>query len=437
MVKLRQKLSGPKLMIVLMALGLFLRLVLSVQIYSGDVNNHIAWGKDSLELGYKGIYEREFFSRYGTLPPTYPPIPIFLFKIFYGLYVWTYKTAWSLNLSYRAFPSKLIPFLEDQDTLPAFTKMPAIFADLGIAYLIYLYTKRLIKQKNSKWPLIATSFILFNPSFFYNSALWGQIEAVPLVFVLASFYLLFFSKRCKTSATLFTLALLTKQTSIVFIPLYIFIFLLKFGLENSIKGLLVSLSIFWLAFLPFFKSGNFLSFPLLTYWEKIQTGSGSDFITDHAFNFWALITGLGKIPDSKLLVGIPFKWWGYGIFILLVLIILLRLNIKRLSVSEMIWAAALIPFAAFLFLTRMHERYLEQALPFLLLTGVKEKKLLKIYILVSLLHFANLYHNWWAPRIDFFVNLLSSKIVIDGLIITTIGVFFFFLLKYIKGIYSK
>lgn len=416
---------------ILLLLGFILRLVLSVQIYSGDVNNHIAWGKDGKEFGFQGIYEREFFSRYGTLAPTYPPIPIFLFNWFFELYDWTYKVSWDLNLKYGLFPSNFIFFLEDQDTLPAFLKIPAILADLGIAYLVFLFAGKL--TKNKRLPLVLSFLVLFNPAFFYNSAYWGQIEAVPLFFVLSSFYLLLFSKRHILSAVLFSLALLTKQTSIVFSPIYAVVFFYKYGFKESAKGFLVSLSTFWFLFLPFFKEGSLLAFPFSTYLNKIQTGSGSDFVTDHAFNFWGLVSGLGKISDSEAFwLGLPYKLWGYAFFGVLLSVILYYLYKSKFAANKVIFAAALIPFAAFLFLTRMHERYLEQALPFLLLVGVEKRSVFWIFIIVSVFHLANLYHNWWAPRIDILVNFLSWGAVINGLILFAIGSFSFLLIQYIK-----
>src|SRR3989344_6463583 len=134
-------------LIILIFAGLILRLFLSVQIYSGDVNNHIAWGKDIQKNGLKGVYSREFFPAYGTLAPTYPPVPLYLFTATYALYDWVYKTSWELNNAFPLFPSNLIFFLEDQDTLPAFMKIPAIVSDVALATVIYFFTNKFIGAK--------------------------------------------------------------------------------------------------------------------------------------------------------------------------------------------------------------------------------------------------------------------------------------------------
>lgn len=422
----------PRKLTILLFLGLILRLVLSVQIYSGDVNNHIAWGRDSIAFGFAGIYEREFFHRYGVLTPTYPPVAIFLFTAFYWFYQSVYQAAWNLNLSIPLFPSNLIFFLEDQDTLPAFLKIPAIMADIGIAVLVYLFARKLVPRANLAG-YVGVSFVLFNPAFFYNSAYWGQIESIPLFFVLAAFYNLFHSKHRLLPWVLFTLALLTKQTSIIFAPIFILAYLNKYKTTQMLKGIVMSLIFFIALFIPFYQKGNLLVFPFTTYLEKIKTGSGSDFVTDHAFNAWYLITHNAKIPDSNIfLLDLPFKLWGYLIFAFFAVSVIYISKRKGFSDKNSLVAAGLISFTAFLFLTKMHERYLEQSLPFLLLSATKTKRNIFPFIIISCIHFLNLYHNWWAPRINALVDLLSNEKTLEILTSTLISIFFLLLIQYLK-----
>ena len=265
---------AKKTILIIFLAGFLLRLFLSVQIYSGDVNNHISWAKDVLTNGFSGMYERDLYSIYGTEPLNYPPIPVFLFSIFFALYNLVYQTAWNINLAVPEFPSGLIFFLQDQDTLPAFLKLPIILADLGIAFMVFLFAKKMLGLP-SRISILASSLILFNPAFFYNSALWGQIDALPLFFVLASFYFLFFSNKLY-ALPFFALALLSKQTAVVFLPVFVFYFLRNFNAQTLIKGILGALVLFWLAFLPFYRTGNLLAFPFVTYLNTIQFSSVSN-----------------------------------------------------------------------------------------------------------------------------------------------------------------
>jgi len=431
--KLRTKIKQNKLLISLFLIGLLLRLFFSVQIYSGDVNNHIGWAKDALSSGFTGIYGRSF-EKYGVMTPTYPPIPLFFFTFFYWLFTVVYSVALKLNLGIKIFPSGLIWFLEDQDIMPAFLKIPAILADLGIAYLVFLFFTKILGKNSKKWPIIGFSLVLFNPAFFYNSAFWGQIESVPLFFILTSFYCLFFKESWR-SVIILTLAILTKQTVIIFLPLFAFIYYQKYGFKRSLRGVFLFLLIFCLFFLPFCQKEGWLTFPFLTYWNKIQTGSGSNYVTDHAFNFWALTTGLGKISDGKpFWLGLSYSIWGNLLFGSILIIIFTRLLIRRkVKTRDYLFAAALIPFAAFLFLTRMHERYLETALPFLLLLNGKKRFYLFSFLFISFFYLVNLYHNWWFPNSLILKNILSNLVVIRGLIILLISVFGLLLVKYYQG----
>ena len=390
----------------LFLVGLVLRLFLSVQIYSGDVNNHISWGQDILKNGPVGIYAREFMSRYGTLTPTYPPVPLLLFTLSQGAFSWVSHTAWNLNLEIPLFPSQTIWWLQDQDTQPAFHKIWAILADIGIAGLIYAATRK-------RW---LAALVLFNPAFFYNSASWGQIESLPVFFLLAAFL----TRRPFLSAVSFTLALLSKQSSIIFIPIYVWFFWRQFGLSVSLKSAAVALVVFWLSFLPFYQIGNWLTFPFATYWNKIQTGSGSDYVVDHAFNFWAITTGLSKIPDAN------YRVWGYLLFGACLVFILSR---KSFSVFP---AAALTTMSAFFFLTRMHERYLLPALAFMIFWVYRDKRILPVFIYLSVFHWANLYHNWWYPRWPALVSLLTPLPTIQIITLVALAAFIWLLWRYAR-----
>jgi hypothetical protein len=47
----------------------------------------------------------------------------------------------------------------------------------------------------------------------------------------------------------------------------------------------------------------------------------------------------------------------------------------------------------------MHERYLAPALPFMAIAAAGAPQLWPVFLLVSLGHLINLYHNWWYPTL--------------------------------------
>ena len=412
----------------LVLLGLLIRLALLFLDFSFDVNSYIAWAKEAIKFGLPGFYEKASVERYGSVFPNYPPFSIFLFIIFYQLYQLVFFVAWKINLAIPFFPSKIIYFLETRAALAGFMKLAPVFFDIGLALLIYQFAKKIIKQKTSRLPLFVAAAILFNPGFFYNSGYMGQIESIPLFFLLASFYVVFFAHSPFWSLPLFTLALLSKQTVVIFFPLVILLIIKKRSWPVFWKSALLSLIIFWLSFLFFYKQGNLFFFPIKIYLTKILFAPGLPFASNHAYNFWALVTRWRNIRDTTPFLFFNYQLWGYilaGCWLLVVGYWLIK---KRSSTINVLNVAALLALTVFLFLTKIHERHLQQALPFLLLAGLRDKKFLIGFFYFSLVYFINIYHNWPVPKIVTLEYLIKLPAVVNVFIIASL-IFYLFLIK--------
>ncbi|OGK09222.1 hypothetical protein A2767_06785 [Candidatus Roizmanbacteria bacterium RIFCSPHIGHO2_01_FULL_35_10] len=427
------------LLLLLLISGLIFRIAISFNTYSGDVTNHMIWGEDAVKHGLPGYYERNFEKLYGHTSPNYPPLAILFFSFLYLIKEWIYQFAWFLNFHISFFPSNFIYFLKDFDYYPYLLKFPAIFSDIGIACITYLFAQKIVGKKKTKWPVIALLLVLFNPAYFYNSAYWGQTDSIPLFFLLTSFFLLIYRGKILTSTVLFTLGILSKQTVVIFIPLYLIILYRLISLKTLVKIFLVSLLVFWLFFLPFFRQGNLLTYPFTTYLNKILLSPGIPFTSNHAFNIWYLLTGSRlTLASSKFILNISHTMWGYLVTGFLSLLILFKLfrhsgeqsESRIVVVKNILYAGFLIPLASFLFLTKMHERHLILALPFLLLLTYNNKFLLVSYLFLSLFNFLNMYHNWWFPNIQILMFFLSSPLTIIFLTYTLIGVFILMLKNY-------
>lgn len=407
----------------LLFLGFFLRLSLIFLDYSFDVNNHISWAHDLWMRGFTGFFDKQSTEVYATIYPNYPPAALFIFYLFYPIGKFIFSIFWWLNINLPLFPSNLVLFVEKKFFLAGMLKLPAIFADLGTAWLCYLFAKK-ISPKAKRLQLLIASLILFNPAFFYNSSYWGQIDIIPIFFVLASYYFLIYSKRHILSGILFTLALLVKPTAFVYFPIYIIFFINKNGFANFLKTLLIGNIIFIISFIPFLDKFS-LTAPYIIYSEKILAAQSLPYASNGAFNFWLLITQFAPIKDTApFILDISYRVWGFigaGLFFILIIY-----KYKK----SIFMASFLAAFASFLFLTKMHERYLILSLPFLLLRAVKDKRLLKWFYLLSLLSFANLYHSWPVPHNNFFVKLSQSSFAYNSVILILIVSFFFLLFRW-------
>ncbi|HJZ05720.1 hypothetical protein A2634_04950 [Candidatus Amesbacteria bacterium RIFCSPHIGHO2_01_FULL_48_32] len=399
-----------KRLIAILVLGVVLRLALSVTIYSGDLNNHVAWGNGILRSGFHNAYYHEYP---GVMQPTYPPLALYSFTTSVGLYRLLYSAATFINRTLPVFPSGLIWALEDQDVLPAFTKITSIVADIGIGFLIFRFSRS----------FIATMAYIFNPAVWYLSSIWGQIESLPIFFFLLA---LWSTHRKHFFATnlAFTAALLFKQSSIIFAPIFAILSWRRFGLPKTIIGITLQFSVVYLVYLPFAPSISLL-WPIQIYVDRLQTGSGSNWVTDHAFNPWIWTTHLQKIPDTIPVIGsVTAGQLGLFLFGTFASLVLIRLTLSQISFSNLFLATSLMPILSFLLLTKMHERYLAPALPFLALAAAFRPRLWPIFIVLSLAHLANLYHEWWFPRIPVLVNWLSfwNTIQLMATIITTCSI---------------
>ncbi len=416
----------------LILLSLILRFSLLFLDYSFDVNNHMVWAKDALTRGVRGFYEIQSSQGFATHYPNYPPLAIVIFSFVYPLQSFIFKLVWWFNVTFPIFPSKLTLFVESRVFLAGLLKLPSIAADVGIALLLMEFARKMV-PKEKKLPFITASLFLFNPAIFYNSAFWGQIDAVPIFFALLSFYLLFFTKHSILSALTFTLGILVKPTIFLYLPIYVIYLVWKHKLIDSLKALGTSLLVFWLVFLPFYQSGNILLYPFTTYYKSILLTQSIPFATNGAFNFWLLLTQFKGIKDTTVfLLGMSYRVWGYILTGAIFTLLASHAIKKKERATAFLCATFLLSLAGFLFLTKMHERYLMLPLPFLLLLSLKQKVYLRGFILLSIIGFLNLYHSWPVPRSEILIQLLDTPVIYSLLSLGNIGLFFYFLKRFIS-----
>lgn len=361
------------------------RFLVSFVTWHPDLNNHADWGIRFFEYGAKKFYAPES-NVWSYTWPNQPPGTVYMFAGIRKLYEAVFTGFWRININIPAFPSGIISYFET-NLYPALLKLPAILADLGIAYILYKWTKK-------KW---AAVLWLVNPVVWYNSSVWGQYDAVINFFALLSFYLLL-RKKLTFSLLAFTFSLFIKASLFIFVPVWIIIVLRqKYKFSQYLIAIFYSLIAIVLLSLPF-SHGNPISWLYNLYLDKVFVQQ-LHIITANAFNLWAALTGIHERPDI-------YQYWGYGLFLVAYIPILITVVRKQSAVS-LVWALALTAFASFMLLTNMHERYLYPLFPYLTILVSLRLVSLYPYILVSLLSLLNLYNFWWVPRIDLLVNFLS------------------------------
>ncbi len=406
-------------MLLILAAGIFLRAVFWFFAYSFDVNSFIAWSKDSALFGFSGFYERVSSEVYSTLYPNYPPLSILLFNLCYRILAPLKFLVWQLNLLLPIFPSKLVFALETRQFLAGLMKIPASLAEIGIAILVY----QIVKKISVKRAYLALFLVLFNPIFIYVSSIWGQTDSLSTFFVLWSFYSLLFLAKKLLPYLFLALALLSKQSAIVFLPIFVVVAWKKYGWLNLVKGAVLTALVFWLVFLPFYQIGNILTFPFSTYINKMLLASSMTFASNRAFNFWAIVSGWEDVYDSRLFLGLEYRLFGYFLTAVFTLPVVYKALREKPEPKVIFVAMFLTVFASYLFLTRIHERHLQQALIILIPIAAINKKYLRLFLLLSFLHFINLYNNWSAFHIPSLATVLQSPLTTNASVFIILWIF--------------
>ena len=375
------------------------RLLLSFTAWHPDVNNHVDWAIRFFQYGFSKFYAPES-NVWSFTWPNQPPGTVYMFAGVKLLYDLIFQIVWFVNVHIPLFPSAVMTYVED-NFLYVLTKLPSILSDLGQGVLIYKVVKHLKEDSVAKFSLIV---FLFNPASWYNSAVWGQTDAVINFFGLLAFYLLL-QKRLVFALLMLSMSLYVKVSLAIFVPLFVIIMIRqRYEMRKVILAVLVSLGVIGLVTLPF--SSHPVSFLNYVY-TKIVLKEQLQLITANAFNIWAGIAGIHERPHEAIFLLLSYKYWGLLLFGLAYLPVL-YLVYKKQEERAVYVSLALAAFSAFMFLTNMHERYLYPLFPaFTILIGL-DRKLIGLFIAVSGIHLLNLYNFWWVPEIRVVVSVMSA-----------------------------
>lgn len=392
--------KGKKLIYILVG-AFLLRAVLAFVIWHPDLLNHMDWGIRFFEYGPARFFAAET-NVWSFLWPNQPPGTIYIFAFIRKLYEWIFALFWWVNVNIPPFPSQVMLFLED-NLYTALLQLPAILADFGIAYLIFRFLK---DENKKKLGIFGALVFLFNPVIWYNSAVWGQTDAVVNFFALLAFYLLL-KKKLSLAVLSFAVSLFTKASLLIFIPIFIVVALRqKYSIKKWGRTILLSALVIGILTYPF-SQGEPFSWLWLLYTKKVFVQQ-LQAITANAFNVWAVVAGIHIKPHTLLLGPLSYKWWGI-ITYAISYIPAIYLVYKKQDIKSVVWSLSIVAFSTFMFMTNMHERYLYPLFPVFTILVAFEKRLLGIYVAVSSISLLNLYNFWFTPRVEFLVKLMSGK----------------------------
>lgn len=423
--KVRKTLSKLSIGKLLLA-ALFIRLLLVPLSFHSDLTIFSIWGKYASEFGLRGFYDWLSFGNYAR--PDYPPLSMVLLLVVERVWQFLFAIAWKINISIPVFPSNFIPWFEKEGLL-SLIKLPGVFADLGIGYLIYgFFAKKSVKKAK-----LASSFYLFNPGVIYLTASWGQFESVVGFFALFALLLLL-KKKYIGSFTSFFVSIMLKATMI---PSAIFLAMESIKQKVSyLKYLTITiLGLFYFYILGVvFIDKNPISWGINLYLGKLIKGPVTlPYINLNAFNFWGLILGLERVMEETLFLAIPLNVWAWGLAALFALFAIWG----YLKGRSIFFAIAMLFFLIFMFVSRVHERYLYPVFIFLPFVAVTSERIKKLFYILSITFLVNLYHWWWFPKVGFLITFFDLEVVERALSLLNLAVFGIMLKEYIGPYWRK
>lgn len=308
-----------------------------------------------------------------------------------------------------------------------FLKCFAIIFDFAILAVVI----SLLKKNNIN--LLLCLVLVFNPAFWYNTVIWGQVDSVHTFFVFVS-VLFAINKKPLPALVFMLLAVNTKVQAVVFLPL-VFIFITEtLRAQRFYKIILSALSLLliqFVIFLPFIVSGNFSQ----TIHSLIN--SSVDFyptLSRNAYNLWHLFFADPLNTSDQILFLMQLKWWGILLFVLFYVFLGFLFLKSKKGLAKIFLVLALISLGFFYFNTQMHERYVHPAILFAGLYAVFSKRYLVI-IISSVAYLLNLeavmqllsyfddemlgfviYYKSWIVFNPVFISLLFLSAIVIGII---------------------
>ncbi len=426
-------------LLLMLLLAFILRLVLSPLFYHIDILSQAYWGEWIYNNGTKQFYSN---STWVYAWPTQPP----LVNLVYAASFWLYLNSLELfrNIAHYVVPHlaptymlwyfDFVRWYTDAQYTESYLKLGfflsikfiAIVGDLLIGLVIFLM---LIKEDLKK-ALLISGLYLFSPFSFYISALWGQYDQLSFLFLLVSVWALI-RKNVFIAPFLLMISISLKPTSIIFIPLFLWLyFRLKKHYLEYIGGIILAV-IGGLITVALFTNDNLLHFIYYDLKNKVFFKAGFR-VSTNSFNFWHILIGDHPKEHFETFLLVPAYIWGWLSY-LVVNFLAFKFSVK-INQKNVLTAFAIVGLGSWLFMTNMLERYFFAGIVFSLMCLIYYPGYLKYWLIMSSVFWLNLYHGWWFPRTwDYLRQLLIWNDHTVTRILSGINVYTFLIFLKITG----
>lgn len=335
--------SWPALLLTAV-IAVVMRIIIAL-IYEGfatDIGCFKGWAMAAYEYGPAKFYTSGMFADY---PPGY-------------MYV-----LWVLG-----FLRDILGINSQSAIFTLIIKLPSIIAEVVTALIVFKTAK---KEMGRTFALLCAAFLLFNPAMFFNSSVWGQIDAFFILFALLTIDYLR-KDNPWMGAMFFAISVLIKPQAIMLAPViglyYLYALFKKDNLTRGVLGMIggavIAVAVFAAFVYPF--TGDQ---PITWIFQK-YTGTivSYPYATINAFNLFAL-TGGNWVNSATPFWFLNYQTWGI-IFIVFICLMVVFLQWRSREQGRLFELAAFLVISVFMLAHSMHERYLLPACVFLLMAYV-------------------------------------------------------------------
>lgn len=289
-------------------------------------------------------------------------------------------------------------------------KLPAATADVILAVMLFVL---LAKRTRLRWAAFISLLYAMAPAVIHNSAVWGQVDAIPTLLVIASLEMAR-RRRLTWMAVLAVLAALTKPQALIMTPIWLMVAIVHLGRDwrKWIASGAVALAVAVVLLVPFDDQ-------LKGVWRSFSGAAGYyPFTHLNGFSAWFLGNPLvephlgdplaGTTWEDSLYnwyvgddvpgaLGLTARSWGLLAFACVGVYSLVRLWRGRCDDHVLYRVAPLLPLAFFVLSTQMHERYLYPAVAVWAWAARPNARWLIGWVLLGLCTSINVLWAWPGP----------------------------------------
>ncbi|MCX6054344.1 MAG: hypothetical protein NTZ74_05395 [Chloroflexi bacterium] len=319
------------LFISLILLSIAIR-VLFFYVYSQDTNRiEAGWYDVFIEVGRIDAFKEMFYN--------YPPPLLYLIDI---------------TTLFRFIPKEVA------------IKLISVVFDFFAAWGMFKILAWKLPSKNYKW--IGFFSLLFLPTVFIESGMWGQSDIIYTAFLLWTFYFLIRSQNFR-AILFFSIAFSFKLQAAFFAPIFVVLFFRK---KFPFKLFFVFPIVYIISVMPAWLAGGPIKDLLLMYFSQYETYSS---LSMRAPNLYLFINP-GDYFHQVVYAGMLIT------FVLVITYVLFRiLKYKDISDESLCLDAALFTYFIPFLLPKMHERYFFTGGIFFLLLAFYHHKLIWVIFL--------------------------------------------------------